>query len=58
MTPGWRKSSHSISGECVEAGNGTSVVLVRDTTDRSGPVLSFTARAWAEFTAGITRAGR
>jgi Domain of unknown function (DUF397) len=55
----WRKSSRSGgNGQCVEAGNGTRVVLVRDTTDRGGPVLSFTARAWAEFTAGITGAGR
>jgi hypothetical protein len=46
----YRKSSHSAGdGECVEAGNGSRSVLVRDTTDRSGPVLSFPARAWTEF---------
>jgi Domain of unknown function (DUF397) len=28
-------------------------VLVRDTTDRTGPVLTFTADAWRAFTAMI-----
>jgi hypothetical protein len=28
-------------------------VLVRDTTDRDGPVLTFTADAWRVFTAAI-----
>ena len=50
----WRKSSYSGSngGECVEvvvAG----AVLVRDTADRGGPVLTFTAEAWRTFTAAI-----
>jgi hypothetical protein len=27
--------------------------MVRDTTDRPGPVLSFTADAWRTFTAGV-----
>ena len=50
----WRKSSYSGSngGECVEiAAAGT--VLVRDTADRGGPVLTFTADAWRAFTAAI-----
>jgi len=29
-------------------------VLVRDTADRSGPVLTFTADAWRAFTMTIT----
>jgi len=29
-------------------------VLVRDTTDRNGPMLTFTAEAWRAFTATIT----
>jgi hypothetical protein len=28
-------------------------VLVRDTADRSGPVLTFTAEVWLAFTAAI-----
>lgn len=54
----YRKSSRSIgNGACVEAGSGPGAVLVRDTADRTGPVLSVPAGAWAEFAAGI-RAGR
>ena len=28
-------------------------VLIRDTTDRGGPVLAFTAEAWRAFTVTI-----
>jgi hypothetical protein len=50
----WRKSSYSgdNGGECVEVAS-TGAVLVRDTTDRSGPVLTFTAASWRAFTAAI-----
>jgi hypothetical protein len=48
----WRKSSRSGgNGQCVEAGNGPAAVLVRDTADRDGNVLAFSAAAWAAFTA-------
>ena len=54
MDSNWRTSSHSGSngGECVEIAT-TEAVLVRDTADRSGPVLRFTAEAWRAFTAAI-----
>ena len=47
----WRKSSYSGStgGQCVETASGSGVVLVRDTTDRDGGTLGFTAEAWAMF---------
>jgi cobalamin biosynthesis protein CobT len=50
----WRKSSYSGSngGECVEVAT-AGAVLVRDTADRSGPVLTFTAEAWRAFTVTI-----
>jgi hypothetical protein len=50
----WRKSSYSGSngGECVEVAT-TGAVLVRDTADRGGAVLSFTADAWRAFIAAI-----
>jgi hypothetical protein len=51
MESNWRKSSYSGSngGECVEVASTAGSVLVRDTTDRSGPVLAFTADAWLAF---------
>jgi Domain of unknown function (DUF397) len=50
----WRKSSYSGSngGNCVEVSNGNGV-LVRDTADREGGTLAFTADAWARFTAAL-----
>ena len=50
----WRKSSYSgdNGGECVEVAT-AEAVLVRDTADRSGPVLTFTADAWRAFIATI-----
>jgi hypothetical protein len=52
---GWRKSSYSggNGGSCVEVANGASVVLVRDTTDRDGGILWFTAEAWEKFTSSL-----
>lgn len=51
----WRTSSYSggNGGQCVEAGDAGSVVLVRDSTDRDGGMLAFTAEAWANFTASL-----
>ncbi len=51
----WRKSSYSDGngGSCVEAASGDGVILVRDTTNRDGATLAFTASAWAEFTASL-----
>jgi cobalamin biosynthesis protein CobT len=54
MESNWRKSSYSGSngGECVEVA-AADAILVRDTADRTGPVLTFTAEAWRTFTATI-----
>jgi hypothetical protein len=51
----WRKSTYSSGngGECVELASGEDAVLVRDTTDRGGAVLSIPAEAWERFTAGL-----
>lgn len=47
----WRKASYSNGqGDCVEVGDAASTVLVRDTKDRDGGTLAFTARAWQAFT--------
>jgi Domain of unknown function (DUF397) len=51
----WRKSSHSNSVGCLEfAANGDSV-LIRDSKDRRGPVLSFSPPEWQHFVSGVRR---
>ena len=47
----WRKSSFSGAngGACVEVAS-AAAVAVRDTTERDGVTLEFTAAAWQEFT--------
>jgi hypothetical protein len=54
MESNWRKSSYSADngGACVEVAS-AEAALVRDTTDRCGPVLTFTADAWDAFTKTI-----
>jgi uncharacterized protein DUF397 len=50
----WRKSSYSSNGgaTCVEvAADGA--VMVRDTTNRDGGALAFSAGAWQSFTASL-----
>jgi len=47
----WRKSSYSGNGggACVETASEAGNVMVRDTTNREGGTLSFTASAWERF---------
>jgi Domain of unknown function (DUF397) len=51
----WRKSSFSDAngGQCAEVGSADGVILVRDTVDRDGGTLAFTAGAWRAFMAGV-----
>lgn len=51
----WRKSSYSDAngGSCVEAASGSGVILVRDTTNRYGGTLEFSAEAWQAFVASL-----
>jgi hypothetical protein len=54
VASGYRKPSRSVgNGNCVEAASGTRAVLVRDTTDREGTVLTFPAAAWSAFAAAL-----
>ncbi|GAA0441865.1 hypothetical protein GCM10010112_12580 [Actinoplanes lobatus] len=53
----WRKSSRSgAAGHCVEVAEVPAAVLVRDSKDATGPVLSFGNAGWTGFIAGV-RAG-
>ncbi|HEY2578570.1 MAG TPA: DUF397 domain-containing protein [Streptosporangiaceae bacterium] len=51
----WRKSSHSgdNGGECVEVAGPLGMVAMRDSKDRSGPELRFSASAWRTFTGEV-----
>lgn len=50
----WRKSTRSShDGSCVEVRAEGGDVQVRDTKDRSGSVLSFTANEWDAFVEGV-----
>jgi hypothetical protein len=55
----WRKStfSNGSGGACVEVANlADGAIAVRDSKDRTGPVLAFTRAEWNAFLAGA-RAG-
>jgi hypothetical protein len=56
----WRKSTYSGSNgsNCVEVGGGAPVVLVRDTKNRAGAVLTFGPEAWRRFATAIKGADR
>jgi hypothetical protein len=58
VKPGWRTSSYTGNGggNCVEVGDAARMIMVRDTKDRSGPVLRFSLAAWRRF-AGQVKAG-
>ncbi|MBA2806469.1 DUF397 domain-containing protein [Streptomyces sp. KM273126] len=49
--PQWFKSSYSGGSgtECLEAAFLQEGMAVRDSKDSSGPRLSFSAKAWADF---------
>lgn len=51
----WRKSTYSGSNgsDCVEVGGSAAAVLVRDTKNRAGAVLTFRADDWRRFAASL-----
>ena len=51
--PQWRKSSFSAAGDCVEWLEFPDGVLVRDSKNVGGPVLSFTCSEWRAFVQGV-----
>jgi hypothetical protein len=53
VVEGWRKSSRSNPGQCVEIMIGAQQVHIRHSQDREGPVLSFTHPEWQAFLDGV-----
>jgi hypothetical protein len=54
IEPRWRTSSYSGGqGNCVEVADDGRRVLVRDTQDRTGPLLKVTATAWRRLVAQV-----
>jgi hypothetical protein len=51
----WRKSSYSSSGACVEVCRRAGAVLLRDSKDPGGPVLSFEGDTFHDFLAAVKR---
>jgi hypothetical protein len=51
----WRTASYSSNGggNCIEVGSHDDHVLVRDSQDRSGPVLRLSPAAWRELVARV-----
>ena len=49
----WRKSSLSAANGCVEVAFIKDQVAVRDSKDRGGAVLLFTAHEWRTFLEGV-----
>jgi hypothetical protein len=51
----WRKSTYSgdNGGNCVEVAALADGIAVRDSKDRTGPVLTFSPKQWDAFTAGL-----
>jgi hypothetical protein len=58
-TEDWRKSSYSSGngGNCVEVGHAANAVAVRDTKDRDGRMLAFSAMVWATFLGAAKETG-
>lgn len=54
----WRKSGRSVgNGACVEVTVAEPGIAVRDSTDQTGPRISYSAAAWRNFGQSV-RQGR
>ena len=54
----WRTARRSVgNGACVEVTPASGHILVRDSKDRSGPVINYSERSWRQFVTSA-KAGR
>ncbi|PZG14334.1 DUF397 domain-containing protein [Nonomuraea aridisoli] len=51
----WRRSSASVTGECVEVAFGSQRVYLRDSNSPDGSILEFSRSDWVAFLAGVRR---
>lgn len=53
----WRKSTYSGAngGNCVEVAASAATILIRDSKNREGAILSFAPATWHRFAASIKR---
>lgn len=51
----WRKSSFSESGSCVEVAAQDRSMLIRDSKNPEGKILSFPSGTWQEFIQAVRR---
>jgi len=49
----WRKSKRSSSGNCVEVSAGPQAILLRDSKNPQGAVLSFSRETFQDFLRGV-----
>lgn len=49
MNGSWRKSTHSVSEQCIEVGKPERRLAVRDSKDPDGPQLAFDTSDWHCF---------
>lgn len=49
----WRKSTYSNANGCVEVAFVDTQAAVRDSKDRTGPVLVFDSHEWDAFVGGV-----
>jgi Domain of unknown function (DUF397) len=53
----WRTSRYTNGqGACVEVGQASPAIAVRDTKDREGPELAFSPASWKAFTRRVKNA--
>jgi len=49
----WHRASRCANGECVEVARGDGLILVRDSKDPAGAVLTYSDEEWTAFIASI-----